>query len=312
MKVISGLNNIENAGLKNAAITLGTFDGVHLGHKKIIGTLLEVSREKGLNPTLMTFYPHPQLVLGKKKGPVELLTTFDEKMTLLENAGVETVVVLEFNRQLASYPPEDFVKEILIKKLDMKALVFGYDHAFGKNRAGNKELLEKMASAEGFAFTLVPEHKSDSLTLKSTAIRKELKSGDYEKAVASLGYNYFITGKIVKGHGIGKTLGYPTINLAVPSGKLLPRDGVYAAKASFDGRDYSGMAYIGQRLTFHDETLSVEINLFDFSGKIESETAVLELLHFVRPPAKFKSADELTEKIKEDEKIIRDRIAQEE
>lgn len=307
MKVVSGLNNIESAGLKNTAVTLGTFDGVHLGHRKIIDTLLNISRENSLNSTLVTFVPHPQLVLGKR-GPVELLTTFDEKMKLIEATGINTVIVLDFNRQLASYPPRDFVREILIKKLDMKALVFGYDHAFGKDRAGNRDLLEKMAREKGFRFTVVQEFRIDGLQLKSTPIRNELKTGNYKRAVAALGYNYFITGKIIKGHGIGKTLGYPTINLAVPSGKLLPKEGVYSSKAHFNGRNFGGMTYIGQRLTFDDQTLSVEINLFDFSGKIESETAVLELLDFIRPPEKFDTPDELAKKIKEDEKVIRDRM----
>jgi riboflavin kinase/FMN adenylyltransferase len=307
MKVVSGLNNIESAGLRDVAATLGTFDGVHLGHRKIIETLIKIADEQNLNPVLITFKPHPQLVLGKR-GPTELLTTFDEKLRLLEDTGIETVVVMEFNRQLASYPPEDFVNEILIKKLGMKALVFGYDHAFGKDRAGNRELLEKMSRSNGFTFTVVQEHKIDGLRLKSTPIRKELKDGDYKRAVAALGYNYFITGKIVKGHGVGKTLGYPTINLAVPSGKLLPKEGVYSASAHFNGRIYNGMAFIGQRLTFGDETLSVEINLFDFSGSIESQTAVLELLEFIRPPSKFGSPTELAKKIKEDEKVIKDRM----
>jgi riboflavin kinase/FMN adenylyltransferase len=307
MKVVSGLNNIELAGLRQVAATLGTFDGVHLGHRKIIETLLEIARDQKLNSTLITFKPHPQMVLGKR-GPTELLTTFDEKLKLLQNTGVTTVVVLDFNRQLASYPPEDFVKEILIKKMGMRALVFGYDHAFGKDRAGNRELLEKMAKADGFTFTVVQEHKIDGLRLKSTPIREELKTGNYKRAVAALGYNYFITGNIVKGHGVGKTLGYPTVNLAVPSGKLLPKEGVYAATAHFNNHIYPGMAYIGQRLTFDDKTLSVEINLFDFTGRIESDTAVLELLEFIRPPEKFDSPGELAERIKEDEKVIRNKI----
>jgi riboflavin kinase/FMN adenylyltransferase len=165
-----------------------------------------------------------------------------------------------------------------------------------------------MAAEYNFKFTVVQEHRIDGLQLKSTPIRRELKSGNYKKAVAALGYNYFITGKIIKGHGVGKTLGYPTVNLAVPSGKLLPRDGVYSSIAHFDGRTFKGMAYIGQRLTFDDRTLSVEINLFDFSGRIESETALLELLDFIRPPEKFDSPDELARKIKEDEKVIRDKL----
>lgn len=307
MRVVSGLNHIELAGLRQVAATLGTFDGVHLGHRKIIETLIEIARDQKLNSTLITFKPHPQMVLGKR-GPTELLTTFEEKLKLLQNTGVSTIVVLDFNRQLASYPPEDFVREILIKKMDMRALVFGYDHAFGKDRAGNRELLEKMAKDEGFTFTVVQEHKIDGLRLKSTPIRAELKNGNYRRAVSALGYNYFLTGNIVKGHGVGKSLGYPTVNLAVPSGKLLPKEGVYAATAHFNNHIYKGMAYIGQRLTFEDTTLSVEMNLFDFSGNIHSESAVLELVDFIRPPEKFDSPEELAKKIKEDEIIIRNRI----
>ncbi len=308
MRVVSGLDELESAEFKNVAATIGTFDGVHLGHKKIIEKLLEISSQNNLLSTLITFQPHPQMVLGKR-GPLELLTTIDEKLRLLEKTGIEAVVVLGFNRQLASYPPEDFVREILIKTLDMKALVFGFDHAFGKNRAGNKDLLEKMAREIGFKFAVVPQHKVDGIQLKSTPIRHELKSGDYKKAIAALGYNYFISGRVIKGHGIGKTLGYPTVNFAVPPGKLLPKEGVYSAIAHFDNKAFAGMAYIGQRLTFDDETLSVEINLFDFAGNIESSEGILELVEFIRAPEKFDSADELTKKIIEDEKVIRNKLS---
>lgn len=308
MRVVSGLDKLESAEFKNVAATIGTFDGVHLGHKKIIEKLLEISSQNNLLSTLITFQPHPQMLLGKR-GPIELLTTIDERLKLLEKTGIEAVVILGFNRQLASYPPEDFVREILLKTLDMKALVFGFDHVFGKDRAGNKELLERLAKSENFKFAVVPQHKVDGIQLKSTPIRRELKSGDYKRAIAALGYNYFISGRIIKGHGIGKTLGYPTVNLAVSPGKLLPKDGVYSAVAHFDDKSYDGMAYIGQRLTFDDETLSVEINLFDFTGNIESGEGILELVEFIRAPEKFESADELTKKINEDEKIIRNKLS---
>ncbi len=307
MKVISGLNQLETEGLSDVAATIGTFDGVHPGHRKIIDTLLRVADEQKLRSTLVTFNPHPQIVLGTR-GPVEILTTLEEKLELLASTGIDTVVVLDFNKQLASYPPEDFVREVLIKKLGMKALVFGYDHAFGKNRAGNSQLLEKMSKTDDFYFSVVPEFKMEGQAIKSTFIRNELKSGDYARAVEFLGYNYFITGKIVRGHGIGKTLGFPTINLAVPPGKLLPREGVYSASARFDGAKRSGMAYIGQRLTFNDKTLSVEVNLFDFDGQVESERAVLELMEYIRAPKKFDSPETLAKKMKNDEVEIKKRI----
>ncbi|MEE9555219.1 MAG: bifunctional riboflavin kinase/FAD synthetase [candidate division Zixibacteria bacterium] len=307
MKVISGLDRLESEVFSNVAATIGSFDGVHLGHRRIISTLLKISEEENLIPTLVTFEPHPQLVLGKR-GPVEILTTLDEKLDILESSGIETVIVLEFNRQLASYPPEEFVRHILLEKMDTKALVIGYDHHFGKDRAGNTKLLEDMSKAEGFRFTIVPEFRIDGRTVKSTLIRNELKSGDFSSAREILGYNYLVSGKIVKGHGIGKTMGFPTINLAVPPVKLLPQKGVYSTAVSLDGSGYHGMAYIGERLTFDDASLSVEVNLFSFSGKVESEKVILELIEFIRPPEKFETVDELTNKIKEDELEIRKRF----
>jgi len=307
MKVVCGLDRLESEHFSNVITTIGSFDGVHLGHKKIISTLLDESRKLKLSPVLITFDPHPQLVLGKR-GPIEILTTLDEKLKLLESSGIDAVVVLEFNVQLASYPPEEFVRHILLDRLDMKALVIGYDHHFGKNRAGNTELLGKMAKSDGFHFTIVPELTMKDKPVKSTLIRHELTEGDYQTAVGYLGYNYFLSGKIVKGHGIGKTMGFPTINLAVPPSKLLPKKGVYSAIVKTDSADYRGMAYIGERLTFDDTSLSVEVNLLDFSGNVECESVVLELMEFIRPPEKFDSVDGLTSKIKQDEIEIRKRF----
>jgi len=307
MKVISGLSELEISGLRKSAVTLGTFDGVHIGHRKIISTLLEISRTGKLNSVLVTFHPHPQIVLGKR-GPTELLTTLEEKLELLSTTGVETVVVLDFNRQLASYPPESFVREILLKKIDMRALIIGYDHAFGKDRTGNKDLLGKMAKSDGFDFTVVPEFRINNQNVKSTIIRELLKSGEFDLARRALGYDYFLSGKIIKGHGIGKTLGFPTINLAIPPGKLLPKEGVYSGMARFDHKQYPGMIYIGSRLTFNDTTLSVEMNMFDFSGKVDSDHASLELTDYIRPPEKFQTKEDLIARMKNDEIDIRRKL----
>jgi len=310
MRVISGLSELETIGLKNVATTLGTFDGVHAGHRKIISTLREIGQERDLEPVLVTFHPHPQIVLGKR-GPTELLTTLEEKLKLLEGTNIGTVVILDFNRQLASYAPENFVREILIQKMGMKAFVIGYDHAFGKDRSGNKELLSRMSQTDNFHFVVVPEFRINNQNVKSTIIRELLKTGEFELARRALGYNYFLTGKIIKGHGIGKTLGFPTVNLAVPPGKLLPKEGVYSAMASFDGKRFPGMVYIGARLTFNDTALSVEVNLFDFKDKIDSGAATLELTGYIRPPEKFRNTEELIEQMKNDELEIRKRLGDE-
>jgi riboflavin kinase/FMN adenylyltransferase len=304
MRVIRGLNELETSGLTNVISTLGSFDGVHAGHRRIIATVEDIALKEKLTPVLVTFHPHPQIVLGMR-GPTELLTTLEEKLLLFEMAGMQNVVILEFNRQLASYPPDIFVRDILIAKMGMKALVIGYDHAFGKDRSGNKDLLEKLSRVEKFEFMVVPEFKINNQTVKSTIIRDLLKAGEFELARRALGYNYFLTGEIIKGHGIGKSLGFPTINLAIPSGKLLPKEGVYSAVANIDGVQYPGMAYIGARLTFGDMAISVEVNLFDFDGEVGSNLATLELTGYIRPPEKFKSADELTARMKLDEIEVR-------
>jgi riboflavin kinase/FMN adenylyltransferase len=311
MKVIYGISELETSGLSDVITTLGSFDGVHAGHVRIIATVNEFASEHKLTPVLLTFHPHPQLVLGKR-GPTELLTTLEEKLRLFERAGVENVVILDFNRQLASYPPENFVREILIAKMGMKALVIGYDHAFGRDRSGNKELLERMSKTDNFHFMVVPEFKINNQAVKSTIIRELLKAGEFDLARRALGYNYFMTGKIIRGHGVGKTMGFPTINLAIPSGKLLPRDGVYSSLASFDGVRYPAMAYIGARLTFGDTTISVEANLFDFNGTPASDHMILELTNYIRPPEKFKSPEELAEQMKNDEIEIKKKFTDKE
>jgi riboflavin kinase/FMN adenylyltransferase len=307
MRVISGINELDNAGLTNVVTTLGSFDGVHAGHQRIIATLHDFARDRKLPAVLLTFHPHPQLVLGNR-GPTELLTTLEEKLQLLERSGVENVVILDFNRQLASFPPENFVREVLLGKMGMKALVIGYDHAFGKDRSGNKELLEKMSRTDNFDFYVVPEFKINNQAVKSTIIRELLKTGEYELALRALGYNYFLSGKIIRGHGIGKSLGFPTVNLAIPSGKLLPKEGVYSALAHFDGTVYHGMAYIGARLTFGDAAISVEMNLFDFKGEIKSDHGVLEMTGYIRPPERFKTPGELADRMKQDEIEIRQKF----
>jgi riboflavin kinase / FMN adenylyltransferase len=194
----------------------------------------------------------------------------------------------------------------------MKALVIGYDHAFGKDRAGNKELLERMSKAEGFDFMVVPEFKINNQTVKSTIIRDLLKSGEFDLAQRALGYNYFLSGNVIKGHGMGKKLGFPTINLAIPSGKLLPKEGVYSALTNFDGVQFSGMAYIGARLTFGDTSISVEVNLFDFDSKVDSDHATLELTGYVRAPEKFDTPEELAAQMKHDELEIRSKFSNKE
>ncbi|MCD6161210.1 MAG: bifunctional riboflavin kinase/FAD synthetase [candidate division Zixibacteria bacterium] len=304
MKVIYGKSALELENIPPSTVTVGTFDGIHKGHMALLERLIKAAAENNTISIMATFDPHPQMMLGQR-GQTEILNTNEEKLERLEKLNLDIVVVLDFNRQLASLDAESFIKRILLDCLNMKRFVVGYDHSFGKNRSGNIKLVKSLADDYNYTFEMVgPVHNGDQ-PIKSSRIRKELKTGDYNKAVEMLGYNYFLTGEIIRGMGVGKKLGYPTININIPSGKLLPKDGVYAAMVHVDNRIIPGMAYIGGRLTFGDETINVEVNLFDFSEDILGKKVKLTLEQYTRDPKKFESSEELIAALAEDKKQIK-------
>ncbi len=304
MKVIFGKSSLERESIPASCVTVGTFDGVHIGHMALISRLLQSAKETGTLSTVVTFDPHPQLVLGSK-GRMEILTTTDEKLELLGKLGIDLVIILEFNQQLATLEAAKFIELLLVDQLNMKHFVVGYDHSFGRNRAGNYELAESLAAKYGYTVERVGPVYDGGNPIKSTLIRQELKSGEYDKAVAMLGYKYFLNGDIIKGRGLGKQLGFPTMNINVPPAKLLPKQGVYAAWLTLDAARYPGMAYIGGRLTFGDESICVEVNLFDFDSDYLGHKTKLTLEKFTRPPRKFDNPQKLIEALANDEKSVR-------
>jgi riboflavin kinase/FMN adenylyltransferase len=266
--------------------------------------LVESAAESETNSIVVTFDPHPQLVLGKR-GLMEILNTTEEKLERLEPYDIDMVVILEFNQQLASLEAESFIKRILVDRLNLKHFVVGYDHSFGKDRKGDFDLVQSLADKYGYTCEMVgPVHNGEK-PVKSSRIRKELKTGDYDAAVDMLGYKYFMTGEIIRGTGVGVKLGYPTININIPPGKLLPKEGVYAARVLVDDRMVPGMAYIGGRLTFGDETISVEVNLFGFCEDVSGKKVRLILEQYTRAPEKFDSAEQLKAALAKDEKQIK-------
>jgi riboflavin kinase/FMN adenylyltransferase len=304
MKVIYGKSALENLAIKPSTLTVGTFDGVHKGHVILLDRLVKAAREKDTISVVVTFDPHPQMVLGKR-GPTEVLNTTEEKLELLGKFKIDMTVILEFNQQLASLEAESFIERILAKSLGMKHFVIGYDHSFGKDRQGNYELVKSLSGRFNYTYEMVgPVHDGGS-PIKSSRIRKELKTGDYDLAIEMIGYHYFLTGEIVKGTGVGRKLGYPTINLNIPAGKLLPREGVYAAVTTIDNKEIPGMAYIGGRLTFGDETIIVEVNLFDFDGDASGKKVKITLQQYTRAPRKFESPDQLQAALAEDEQKVK-------
>ena len=304
MKVIYGKCALEKEKIPCSTVTVGTFDGVHKGHVVLLNRLVKSSRENNSVSIVVTFAPHPQMVLGVK-GKIEILNTTEEKLDHFKKLRLNMVVILEFNQQLASLEPGDFIKRILIDNLNMKHFVVGYDHSFGKGRAGNYELVKSLAEEYDYSYEVVGPVSNGGVPVKSSRIRRELKTGDYEKALDMLGYRYILTGDIIKGRGIGKKMGFPTININTPPGKLLPKEGVYAATVAIDNTVFPGMAYIGGRLTFGDETISVEVNLFNFTKDVLGKKAKLTLEQYTRAPMKFDSAEDLKLALAKDERQVK-------
>ena len=286
-----------------SSVTMGSFDGVHRGHRALIERTVAAARKKNLSSLVLTYEPHPQMVLGDPSS-VRLLTVLPEKLFLFEKFGPDETLVYPFNRTVAGMEPEEYVERILVDGLGTRHLVVGYDHRFGKGRRGNVALLEKLAAQYSFELEVLEPVRHSSETVKSSTVREFLSSGRFDLAVDLLSHPVPIYGKKIKGHGRGKKLGYPTFNLSIEPHKLLPTSGIYAARAVLGTRFLSGMLYIGHSPTFGEGSQSVEINILD--GEVELGSEILVLAErFIRPDEKFGSAEELIFQMKTDEKKIR-------
>ena len=267
MKIFKGLQELRSEA--PCAVTVGTFDGIHRGHRLIIEKLIKVARDRHLQTTLLTFDPHPrQVLLGPDK--VKLLTTTDEKLHLLQQFSLNCVGVLKFDRQFAQLTYQQFLRDILIERLNMKVLVIGYDHGFGKGREGTFENLQKLSAEWGFDLYRVNPLAEGQQVIKSSHIRELLQQGEVEKARHLLGHRYFLSGKVIKGRLLGKEIDFPTANLQVSnSAKLIPVDGVYAVDVEVDGQLLKGMMNIGFRPTLnHSTDRSIEVHIFHFDRDI--------------------------------------------
>jgi len=313
MNIIRGLNtDTDTQGGKyfdsNSIITVGTFDGLHLGHRKIIDILVHSGNEKNLRKVVVTFEPHPRLVLKKanKPGEIKILTTLDEKISIFESYGIDTIFVIDFTMEFASTPAEKFYKIYLIDKIGLSYLVVGYDHMFGKNREGSIVTIKSLSEEYKFNVLRVEEFKLDSHIVSSTLIRKLLLDTNVKEASELLGRNYSLTGKVIYGDRRGKTMGFPTINIK-PSdeNKLIPGNGVYFVKVYVNDNYYFGMMNIGYRPTVNDEQkIFSEIHILDFNKDIYGEIVTVEFIDFLRHEKKFSSLEELTKQLNKDKQII--------
>jgi riboflavin kinase/FMN adenylyltransferase len=292
---------------RHAVVTIGTFDGVHGGHRQIIRQLRETATATGGESVIVTFHPHPRVVVGRTHR-IELLTTLPERIVLLDGEGVDHLVVIPFTEAFASLEAKEYVEQFLVGLFHPSVLIIGYDHRFGKGRQGDYRLLEELSGKYGYIVKEIPEHVMDAAAVSSTRIREAMKSGNVAQANAGLGYPYFFEGTVVKGDQRGRTLGFPTANLMLnDTEKLVPANGVYAVTASLFGPDadgllLKGMMNIGVRPTVDGQHRSIEVNLFDFDHDIYGKTLKVELRHHLRLERKFGSLDELKQQLDADRK----------
>lgn len=299
MKKVVGLTEIFQN--HQTIVTIGTFDGVHIGHQKIIKRLINVGRERGLKSVVLTFFPHPRMVLQKDSN-LKLLNTIEERETILTNLGLDQMVIQTFTKEFANLSAHDFVKTVLVEKLHAKYIIIGYDHQFGKNRSADIHDLKAFGKEFGFEVEEISAQDVEDVAVSSTKIRKALREGDIETANSFLGYPYFLTGTVVKGKGIGKQLGFPTANIHIKEDyKLIPKDGVYVVKGIVKGKTLSAMMNIGNNPTVEGAQHSIEVHLFDFNDDIYGESIQIEFLKRLRDEYKFDSLEALTDQLKKDQ-----------
>lgn len=298
MKIVSAL---ESQFEKESVVTIGTFDGVHIGHRKIIQRLVKKANKKNRASLVLTFYPHPRIVLNKDTN-IKLLNTLEEKSDLMESLGVDHLVVKKFTLEFSRLSAETFVKEILVDTLKCKEIIIGYDHRFGRNRAANIDDLKEYGEIYDFKVTEISAQEINEVAVSSTKIRQALTSGDLKTANSYLGSFYTLSGTIIKGKGIGKPMGYPTANLHIEEPfKLIPKNGVYAVRSEIEETYFYGMMNIGSNPTVNEEGGQfIEVNYFDFSDNLYGEKIRIELLERLRDEEKFDSLEELKAQLDKD------------
>ena len=278
---------------KNTVVTIGTFDGVHIGHQKIIQRMLTVGKEKDLTPAILTFFPHPRMVL-QKDANIKLINTIDEKKDILNALGIKTLIIKRFTQEFSRLTAEEFVQRILVNELRAKHVIIGYDHRFGRNRAADIEDLKAFGKTYGFEVEEITAQDINDVAVSSTKIRNALFEGDIAIANRYLGYNFNLTGEVIKGKGLGRTIDFPTANLHISEDyKLIPKQGVYIIKSKYKDKSYFGMMNIGTNPTVNGEKQSVEIHFLDLNTSLYGEHLDIQVLKRIRDERKFESIEAL-------------------
>jgi len=320
LKIYSNLS--EFSKLDNAVVTIGTFDGVHFGHQKIIKQLVEKAKADQGESVILTFFPHPRMIIDPENQDLKMINTINEKAEILKGLGVDHLIITPFTRDFSNQLPEDYIKNTLVNNIGTKHIIIGYDHRFGKDRSGNLSDLKAAGLHYGFSVEEIMEQDIHDVAVSSTKIRQALLAGDVGLANDYLGYPFSIFGRVIKGDKIGRTIGFPTANIFVEETyKLIPGDGIYAVTVEIESevrspesevntsnlqpstlnlRPYQGMAYIGQRPTINGMTRNIEVNIFDFNQEIYCQDIKMNFLKFLRYDVKFTGLEALTVQLQKD------------
>jgi len=282
---------------KPTIVTIGTFDGVHLGHKKILEQIIENASSQNCESLVLTFFPHPRMVLNEGT-EMKQLNTLNEKINLLENLGVDNLVIHPFNKEFSRLTAEEFVKDVLVDTFNVKKIIIGYDHRFGRNRTANIDDLIKYGQQFNFEVQQISAEEINEVSISSTKIRKALEEGNIDLANNYLGYHYSLTGKVSKGKQLGRTIGFPTANITIDEDyKLIPQKGVYIAQSTIDNKTVYGMMNIGTRPTVDGTSQTIEIHFFDFNKDIYNTKITISFLKRIRSEQKFDSLEDLKKQL---------------
>jgi riboflavin kinase/FMN adenylyltransferase len=296
MRVYEGIGQFKKNN--NAIVTSGTFDGVHIGHQKILDSLKSIAEKTGGETVLLTYWPHPRLVLDPANDTIKLLTTFEEKERVLERFGLDHLIKLPFTKAFSELSSEEFIKDILVEGLGTKTLVIGYDHKFGHNRSGSFESLKENSANYGFNIREIPRQDVKNVGVSSSKIRKSLSIGDIHISNQFLGWEYCLNGTVVEGDRLGRKIGFPTANIKMSSElKLIPAGGSYAVRVIHKNQPYEGMLNIGTRPTVNGINQTIEVNIFDFDKQIYEDEIQIKMVRLIRKENKFESLELLKEQL---------------
>ncbi|WP_121964508.1 bifunctional riboflavin kinase/FAD synthetase [Myroides sp. N17-2] len=305
MKTFSSISNFESD--KRVIATLGTFDGVHIGHQMILKKLVDSAKATGGESLVLTFFPHPRMVL-KQDNTIRLLNTIEEKKELLKGLGLDNLVIQKFDFEFSQLTAEEFVKQVLVDKFNISKIIIGHDHRFGKNRTADINDLKAFGEKYGFEVEEISAQEIDHVSISSTKIRTALEEvGDMTLANEFLGYEYYFSGVVVHGKKLGRTLGFPTANIVVDEDyKLIPKNGVYVVESELNGEKVKGMMSVGINPTFADHPYTIEVNYLDWSGDLYDQRLKVRILDRIRDELKFSGLDELVAKLNDDERVTRE------